>query len=66
MGSISHNFSLSGYIILAMTGLAEGSVTVAYEYTEAPSEVPEPAVLGLVGLGLLGLGLVAHRRRRAA
>lgn len=54
--------------ITAMTGFAVGSVTVKYEFSmaEEPSEVPEPAVLGLVGLGLLGLGLVAHRRRRAA
>lgn len=29
-----------------------------------PSEVPEPGVLGLMGLGLLGLGLVSYNRRR--
>ena len=35
-------------------------------YSGKTKELPEPATLGLMGLGLAGLGFVAHRRRRSA
>jgi hypothetical protein len=40
--------------------LASGSVAVA------PSSVPEPATLGLFGLGMLGLGSIRRRAKSAA
>jgi hypothetical protein len=41
-----------------------GSVSATYDYEPfATSSVPEPATLGLLGIGLLGIGLTRRRRQ---
>lgn len=42
-----------------------GPVEVSFSATALPTPVPEPAALGLFGVGLLGLGFVAKRKRAA-
>lgn len=45
-------------------GLADGgSVHVSPEPEDPPVDVPEPAMLGLFGLGLMGVGMARRRRR---
>jgi len=34
-------------------------------YRQVPPAVPEPAALGLIGIGMAGMGFVARRRRKA-
>lgn len=47
--------------ILRYTLASSGTVTGITEFENA---VPEPATLGLMGIGLVGLGAMARRRRR--
>ena len=39
--------------------------SIALVQTSDAREVPEPATLGLLGMGLLGIGLAARRTRRS-
>lgn len=41
---------------------AKASVVLTYDYTAAPTQVPEPASMALIGLGALGLAAVRRRK----
>jgi hypothetical protein len=66
------NFRLANFVNSAQTldGIytAEGlvsSLDVQIELVERVVEVPEPATLGIFGLGLLGLGIAKRRKQKA-
>lgn len=44
-------------------GRWNGRVNISYTYTATAPTVPEPAALGLFGLGLLGLGFVRRKKQ---
>lgn len=48
--------------LLTLSVTTSGSVSVTYEYTALPSQVPEPGSMALAGLGLAGLALLRRRR----
>ena len=54
----------AGNLITSFTTQAAGTASINYTYEASGGPVPEPGMIGLLGLGLLGLG--AARRRRAA
>lgn len=54
----------TGNANITYTLAAAASATITYDYTQAPaSSTPEPASMGLIGLGLVSLGLIRRRSR---
>lgn len=53
-----------GNIVAQQTTTAGIGASILYDYTERTTNVPEPAILGLMGLGFAAMG--AMRRRRQA
>jgi hypothetical protein len=43
----------------------DSTLTIKASITNAPSDVPEPVSIALLGTGLLGIGSIRHRRRTA-
>ena len=75
LGGVEKAWSLKGYYQLNNEGLLDvtvysltgdfylGSSTLVAKGDGRASSVPEPATLGLMGLGLLGAGFAARRRK---
>jgi hypothetical protein len=58
------DISLNGSGIANATIPQSGPATVIYNFSPAPEAVPEPATLGLLGIGLSGLFASVRRRHR--
>ena len=70
-----HQLALQGYGILSATGYDDTQFAWSFSgdhtgallsFSAASYNVPEPSVVGLLGLGLIAMGAVGVRRRREA
>ena len=62
----SVNQPVGGIEIVPPSALSSGTTTIQGFVTAAlhPSSVPEPPMIGLIGLTLTGLGIIGRRRRK--